>query len=89
MPTDLTKVQAAVARQKTVKDSAVAFIRSVPGLIRDAIAADDLTDATNINALADDIESHSTEIEGALTENTSEGGGETGGVVTGDEEVLP
>lgn len=82
MPVDLTKARAAVARQKTVKDSAVAFIRSVPGLIREAIAADDIKDADNINALADDIESHSTEIEGALTENTSEeeppagGGGE-------------
>lgn len=75
MAIDLTKATAAVARQRTVKDSAVAFIRSVPGLIRDAIAADDIADATNINALADDIESHSAEIEGALTENTGGGGG--------------
>lgn len=80
MAIDLTKVQAAVARQKTVKDSAIAFIRSVPGLIRDAIAADDISDATNINSLADEIESHSTEIEGALTENVPGGGGEPGPV---------
>lgn len=70
MAVDLSKVRDAVARETTVNDSAVAFIKSVPQLIRDAIAADDIADATNINALADSIEANSTSLAAAVAENT-------------------
>lgn len=77
MALDLTKIKAAVARNRTVDGSAMEFIRNVPQLIRDAIAADDVTDATNLNALADDIEASTSELEAALTANTGGGGGST------------
>lgn len=80
MAVDLTRVRAAVARNRTVDGSAIEFIRSVPQLIREAIAADDVEDATNLNALADDIEASTTELASAITENTPA----ATGVITGD-----
>lgn len=51
MAVDLSKLTAAAERINTVKGAVLAFVQGVPGLIRDAVAADDMADATNINAL--------------------------------------
>lgn len=80
MPVDLTRITAAVTRNTTVDGSAMEFIRGIPGLIRDAIAADDVQDATNLNALADSIDASSDALEAALLENTAS----ATGVITGD-----
>lgn len=76
MAVDLTRIREAVSRNTSVDSSAIEFIRSVPQLIRDAIAADDVQDATNLNALADEIEASTDSLAAAITENTpAEGGG--------------
>jgi hypothetical protein len=80
MAVDLTGLQAAVARNRTVDDSAAAMIRGIAQQIRDAIAADDIGDATNINALVTELESSSDSLAAAVSENTpASGGGDTGG----------
>lgn len=81
MAVDLTRLRAATARNTTVDGSAIAFIRGVPQLIREAIAADDVEDATNLNALADEIEASTDSLAAAIVENTpaAGGGGEGGG----------
>lgn len=73
MAVDLTKLTAASERITNAKDAVLAFIQGVPGLIRDAIAADDVADATNINALADKLEADATTITDAIMAGT--GGG--------------
>ena len=87
MPIDLTRVRAAVARNTTVDGSAREYIRSVPQLIRGAIAADDIEDATHLNALVDEMEASTdglvsdltanTPAAGAVSENTPAEGGTT------------
>lgn len=79
MALDLARVRAAVARNTTVDGSAREYIRSVPQLIRDAIAADDLQDATHLNALVEEMESSTDGLMADLTANTSSGGGTEGG----------
>ncbi len=71
MAVDLTKLRDTVAKATSVEASAAALLRGIPQLIRDAIAADDVADATNINALADSIEASSTDLGAAVAENTS------------------
>lgn len=78
MAVDLSGLQAAVARNRSVDDSAAAMIRGIAQQIRDAIAADDIGDATNINALAAELESSTDNLAGAVSENTPAGGGGTG-----------
>lgn len=82
MALDLSRVEAAVTRNDTVDGSATELINSIPQLIRDAIAADNLTNATNLNALADRFEASSDRLAAAVLANTpsaGEGGGDTGG----------
>lgn len=76
MPVDLTRLTAASERITNARDAVLAFIQGVPGLIRDAIAADDAGDATNLNALADKLENDATVITDAIMAGT---GGSTGG----------
>lgn len=71
MAVDLSKITASVERITTVKGSVLAFVNSVPGLIRDAIAADDAGELVNVNALADRLESDAAEITNAITAGTS------------------
>jgi hypothetical protein len=78
MAVDLTRIRAAVANNRTVDGSAVALLRGIPQLIRDAITADDVEDATNLNALADDLEASSADLAAAVTENTPAAGGGNG-----------
>lgn len=70
MAVDLTKLTAAAEKITTVKGSILAFLNGVPQLIRDAVAADDMADATNINALADRLEAEAGEITAALAAHT-------------------
>lgn len=74
MAVDLSKITASVERITTVKGSVLTFVSSVPQLIRDAIAADDAGDATNLNALADKLESDAGEIMTAITAGTPSSG---------------
>lgn len=70
MAVDLAKLTAASERITNARDAVLAFIQGVPGLIRDAVAKDDITDATNINALADKLESDAAAITDAIVAGT-------------------
>jgi hypothetical protein len=70
MALDLSVLTAEVARNRTVDASAAALIRGIAQRITDAIAADDLTDATNLNALVTDLQDSSNELSAAVSENT-------------------
>lgn len=70
MALDLSTLTAEVARNRTVDGSAAALIRGIAQRIADAIAADDLGDATNINALLDDLKGSSDDLAAAVSENT-------------------
>lgn len=74
MAVDLTKLTAASERITNARDAVLAFINGVPDLIRDAVAKDDVTDATNINALADKLEADATTITDAILAGTGAGG---------------
>ena len=77
MPVELTALQNAVSRNKSVDDSAAELIRGISQRIKDAIAADDVTDATNINALVAELDSSTDTLAGAVSENTPAEGGTT------------
>lgn len=64
---DLT---AEVTRNRTVDGSAAALIRGIAQRIADAIAADDVADATNLNTLVADLRSSSDDLSAAVSENT-------------------
>jgi len=70
MAVDLTGLQDAVARNTTVDTSAVELIRGITQRIQDAIAADDISDAENINALVAELNSSTDGLAGAVSENT-------------------
>ena len=70
MAVDLSGLQAAVARNNTVDTSASELIRGIAQRIADAIAADDISDATNINALVTELNASSDSLAAAVSENT-------------------
>lgn len=70
MAVDLSALQAATARNATVDGSAVELIRGITQRIKDAIAADDIGDATNINALVAELEASTDSLASAVSENT-------------------
>jgi hypothetical protein len=70
MAVDLTGLQDAVARNTSVDSSAAELIRGIAQRISDAIAADDIADATNINALVTELNASSDSLAGAVSENT-------------------
>jgi hypothetical protein len=71
MAVDLSGLQAAVARNTSVDASAVVLIRGISQRIKDAIAADDIADATNINALVTELDASSDKLADAVTQNTT------------------
>lgn len=78
MALDLSELQAEVSRNRSVDGSAAALIRGIAQRIQDAIAADDVTDATNLNALVTDLRSSTDDLAGAVSEGTPAApGGET------------
>lgn len=77
MAVDLSGLQAEVARNSSVDASAVALINGIADKIAAAIAADDVADAANINALVDELRASTDGLSSAVTANTpAEGGGE-------------
>ena len=70
MAVNLDDLRAEVARNRSVDDSAKAIIRGIAQRIADAIAADDIADAANINALVTDLRSSTDDLAAAVTENT-------------------
>lgn len=84
MAIDLSKLRNAVSRNTTVDGSARELLNRIPQLIRDAIAKDDIGDATNINALADELEASNDGLAADVVANTPAaeeppaGGGEPG-----------
>lgn len=77
MALDFSTLQAEVARNRTVDGSAAALIRGIADRIAAAIKEDDVADATNLNALVDDLRTSSDDLSAAVSENTPGGG--TGG----------
>jgi len=65
MSAELDRLTAEVAETKTVIDSALVLIRSIPQLIRDAG-----TDPAALKALADELDAKQAELAAAVTENT-------------------
>ena len=70
MALDLSALTAEVGRNRTVDGSAAALIRGITQRIQDAIAADDLGDATAINALVADLQASTDDLSAAVSENT-------------------
>lgn len=70
MALDLTQLTAEVSRNRSVDGSAAALIRGIAQRITDAIAADDVADATNLNALVADLTSSTDDLSAAVSENT-------------------
>ncbi len=70
MAIDLSGLQAEVARNTSVDTSAAALIRGIAQRIADAIAADDIADATNVNALVEELRASTDGLSAAVTENT-------------------
>lgn len=70
MALDLSTLQAEVARNRTVDGSAAALIRGIAQRIIDAIAADDVADATNLSALVADLQSSTDDLSAAVAEGT-------------------
>lgn len=70
MALDLTNVENAVSRNETVDGSAEALIRGINDQIKAAIVADDLQDATQLNALVQRLDDSTTRLAAAVAENT-------------------
>lgn len=70
MAVDLSGLQQAVARNNSVDASAAELIRGIAQRIQQAIAADDIADATNINALVTELNASSDTLASAVSENT-------------------
>lgn len=70
MAVNLDDLRAEVSRNRTVDGSAAAIIRGIAQRIADAIVADDIGDATNINELVTDLRSSSDDLAAAVSENT-------------------
>jgi hypothetical protein len=86
MALNLDDLRAEVERNRSVDASAAALINGIAQRIADAIAADDVADATNLNALVTDLRASTDDLSGAVTANTpASSGGETGGGTGGGE----
>lgn len=70
MALDLSALTAEVARNRSVDGSAAALIRGIAQRITEAIAADDVADATNLNALVADLTGSTDDLSAAVVEGT-------------------
>lgn len=70
MAVDLSGLRAAVSRNTTVDSSASELIRGFTQRLKDAIAADDIADAENVNALVAEMEASTDGLATAVAENT-------------------
>lgn len=64
---DISKLQAAVAKETTVEQGAVTLLQELAQELKDALAGGD---ATAVNALADQISSNADALAAAVTANT-------------------
>ena len=78
MAINLDDLKAEVERNRSVDSSAAALINGIAQRIADAIAADDVADATNLNALVSDLRASTDDLSSAVTANTPATGGGTG-----------
>lgn len=65
MPTDLSRLEAAVARDRTVNESAITLLADLAQRLRDAA-----NDPAAINALADALEANQDALAAAVSANT-------------------
>lgn len=70
MALNFDALTAEVARNRTVDGSAAALIRGITARIQEAIVADDLHDATALNALVTDLTSSTDDLSSAVSEGT-------------------
>lgn len=71
MPADFSEVTAEVTALETVVDSAVALINGIAARIDEAVAADNVVDASNLSALSASLRAQSTELGDAVAANTA------------------
>jgi len=70
MALDLTGLRASVSNATTVETSGANLIRGISQLVKDAIAADDLQDATAINEVVTLLDGSTTDLAAAIAEHT-------------------
>jgi len=70
MPADFTPLVTEVTDLTTVADSAVALMDGFDQRLKDAIAADNLADDTNVAKLSADFSAQKTKLADAVTRNT-------------------
>lgn len=70
MAIDLSGLRNAVSRNTTVDGSAAELLRGFVQRVKDAIAADDLEDATNLNALVAEFDASTDSLAAAVAEHT-------------------
>lgn len=86
MPADFTPLVTEVAELTTVADSAIALMDGFDERLAEAIAADDLSDNSNVAQFAAEFKSQKDKLAEAVARNTPAAeGDDTGGVITGDE----
>ena len=70
MALDLTGLRASVSNATTVEGSGATLIRGISQLVKDAIVADDLTDATAINEVVTLLDGSTADLAAAIAEHT-------------------
>lgn len=70
MAVDLTGLRNAVSRNTTVDGSAAELLRGFVQRVKDAIVADDIEDAANINALVAEFDASTDSLAAAVAEHT-------------------
>lgn len=83
MPADFSPLASEVSELTTVADSAVALLDGFESRLQTAIAADNLSDNSNVAQFASAFSSEKTKLAEAVARNTpaAPGGGEAGGGV--------
>lgn len=71
MPVDMTGLRNAVSRNTTVDGSAAELLKGFVQRVKDAIAADDIVDAENLNALVLEFDASTDNLAAAVAENTT------------------
>ena len=70
MAIDLTGLRASVSNATTVEASGASLIRGISQLVKDAIVADDLQDATAINEVVTLLDGSTADLATAISEHT-------------------
>lgn len=81
MPADFTPLVTEVSELTNVVDSSVAFMDGMESRLSEAIAADNLSDNSNVAQFRDALAAQKTKLADAIVRNTP---GETGGGGTGE-----